>query len=77
MNRDYVWILSIAFLIGAPVGFFFMNYLIHHIYPDPQQAGPLPFAIAIGLMLLAVGITVGSQMRRVIHENPGSTLRME
>ena len=77
MNRDYVWILSIAFLLGAPAGFFLMNYLIQHIYPDPQQAGPLPFVIAIGLMILAVSITVGSQMRRVIHENPGTTLRTE
>ncbi len=77
MNRDYVWILSIAFLIGAPAGFFLMNMLIGQIYPDPQQAGPLPFAIAIGLMLMAVGITVGSQMRRVIRENPSTTLRSE
>jgi ABC-type antimicrobial peptide transport system permease subunit len=77
MNRDYVWILSIAFLIGAPSGFFLMNMLISHIYPEPQQAGPLPFAIAIGLMLLAVALTVGSQMQRVIHENPSNTLRTE
>lgn len=77
MNRDYVWILSIAFFIGAPAGFFLMNYLIQHIYPEPQQAGPLPFAIAIGLMVLAVSLTVGAQMRRVIHENPSTTLRSE
>ena len=75
MNGDYVWILSIAILIRALAAYLLMNVLISQIYPDPQQAGPLPFAIAIGLMLLAVGVTVGSQMRRVIHENPGTTLR--
>ena len=75
MNRDYVWILSIAFAIGAPAGFFLMNLLIDLIYPDPHQAGPIPFVLAIGIMLVAVGITILSQMTRVIRENPGRTLR--
>ncbi|MGE0770087.1 MAG: FtsX-like permease family protein [Cyclobacteriaceae bacterium] len=75
MNRDYLWILLIAFVIGAPAGFFLMNNLIQHIYPDPQTAGPVPFIMAIGLMALTVGLTVGSQLRRVAKENPSVTLR--
>lgn len=77
MNRDYVWILLTSFVIGAPTGFLLINSLIQHIYPDPQPARALPFMVAIGLMLITVVITIGSQLRRVAEENPGTTLKME
>jgi len=77
MNRDYVWILVISFFIGAPVGFYLINSLIQIIYPDPQTARPVPFFIAIGIMAVTVGITVGSQLWRVAKENPSSTLKSE
>jgi ABC-type antimicrobial peptide transport system permease subunit len=77
MNRDYVWILGIAFVIGAPAGLFLMNSLIQLIYVDPQSAGFIPFALAILLMIITVAITVGVQMRRIVKENPASTLRSE
>ncbi len=77
MNQDYVWILSIAFILGAPMGFFLMEYLIKHIYVEPQPAGALPFATAVGMMLITVALTIGSQMNRVVRENPANTLRSE
>jgi len=77
MNRDYVWILGIAFFIGAPAGFFLMNSLIQLIYVDPQPAGVTPFALAVFIMSLTVAITVGVQMKRIVKENPARTLRNE
>lgn len=77
MNRDYIWILSIAFIIGAPTGFFLMDTMIHHIYVEPQSAGLRPFIIAISLMIFTVALTIGSQMKRIVKENPAKTLRME
>jgi putative ABC transport system permease protein len=77
MNRDYLWILLISFSIGAPSGFFLINTLIQHIYPEPKAPSALPFAIAIALMGITVALTVGSQLRRVITENPTETLRSE
>lgn len=77
MSRDYVWILMIAFLIGAPAGFFVTNILIQNIYPDPQPATPVPFIIAVSVMLAVVILTVTSQMRRIIRNNPAQTLRNE
>lgn len=77
MNRDYVWILSIAFILGAPAGYFLMTLVINAMYPEPQPTGVVPFAIAIGMMALTVAITVGSQMSRVTRENPAQTLRSE
>lgn len=77
MNRDYVWILSIAFVLGAPLGYFLMDNLIRQIYIDAQPTGPVPFIISISLMVITVAITIGTQMRKVLMENPTVTLRTE
>lgn len=77
MNRDYIWILAISFVIGAPFGLWLMDILIHQTYADPQPAGVLPFAISILLMVVTVAITIGSQMNRVVKENPAQTLKAE
>jgi putative ABC transport system permease protein len=75
MNRDYVWILLIAFVIGAPTGFFMINLLIQQLYPFPQSTTLLPFLLAIAIMVGTVGLTIGSQLRRIVKENPTETLR--
>lgn len=77
MNRDYMGILSIAFLLGAPAGFFLMNTLVRIIYANPQTAGALPFAVAIVLMSITVLTTVGMQMGRVLRGSPSRILRSE
>lgn len=77
MNRDYVWILGISFLLGAPAGFYLMESLLHLVYAEPQSAGFIPFISAISIMFITVAITVGLQMRRIVHENPSATLRNE
>lgn len=77
MNRDYIWIVSIAFALGAPTGLFLMDILIHQTYVDPQPAGWEPFALSVSLMLLTVAVTIGSQMKRILNENPVNTLRSE
>lgn len=77
MNKDYSWMLSIAFLVGAPGGYLLMSQLINSIYPEPQPTGVVPFATAIGMMVLTVALTVASQMNRITRENPAQTLRSE
>jgi putative ABC transport system permease protein len=75
MNRDYVFILLIAFVIGAPAGFYLVNSLIQKTYPDPKTANPFPFIIAVFLMGLAVAITVASQLLRISKGNPSDILK--
>ena len=77
MNKDYALILGIAFVLGAPTGFFTINALIQHIYPEPQVPSAVPFVIAVLLMVVTVGVTIGSQFRRVVKDNPTTTLRIE
>ncbi len=77
MNRDYIWILLIAFTIGAPGGFFLVNSLIQNIYPDPTPATPTPFVIGMIIMMITVAITVTSQISRITKNNPADVLRNE
>jgi ABC-type antimicrobial peptide transport system permease subunit len=77
MNRDYLWIVLIAFFLGAPLGAFLMNTMIKSIYPGHIPQSPWPYAVAISSMLVIVVLTVSSQLRRVVRENPTQTLRAE
>ena len=75
MNKDYVIILSTAFILGAPSGFFLVNSLIQKVYPDPKGANPLPFVIAVSIMMTVVAITVTTQLVRITKQSPSEVLR--
>ena len=77
MNADYVWIVITAFAIGAPLGFFLMDRMLYTVYPYPLPFQIWPFLVTISLMIVTVAITILSQLRRVIRENPTVTLRNE
>ena len=77
MNRDYVWIILVAFAIGAPLGFYMMGLMIKAAYPEHIPIGALPFVITLGVMILTVAITIATQLKRIAKENPTKTLRSE
>ncbi|NJM24382.1 MAG: FtsX-like permease family protein [Bacteroidia bacterium] len=77
VNADYLWVLLVAFLLGAPVGFWLMQTLIASIYPDPEPIDAMPFLLAIGLLVATVLITISSRLIDVVRENPAETLKSE
>lgn len=77
INRDYVWILTIAFVIGAPLGVINMGSMVKSIYPDAPGVTAYPIIIAILLMVIAFAITVGGQIYRVSKKSPADNLRTE
>ena len=77
MNNDYLWIVLIAFALGAPLGFYMMGMTIRAAYPEEIPISLWPFAITILTMVLTVAFTIGTQLSRVAKENPTSTLRNE
>jgi putative ABC transport system permease protein len=77
MSSDYQWILIIAFVVGAPLGFYLMNMLISAVYPFPQPIKTWPFFIAIIMIMAMVGLTIATQLNRVRKENPADTLKSE
>jgi len=77
MNRDYLWIVIIAFALGAPAGAWLMDMLLKAAYPNPVEIGAWPYLVTISVMILTVGATILSQLRRVAVENPTQTLRID
>lgn len=77
MNRDYLWIVLISFSIGAPLGSYLIQMLIQSAFPDPIPPSSMPYIVTGGLMILTVGLTVATQIKRVVHESPTVTLRSE
>lgn len=77
MNRDYLAILIIAFLLGAPVGSYLINMVIKAAYPDPIPVDWSPYIITMGMLTLTVALTLATQLSRVKRENPIATLRNE
>jgi putative ABC transport system permease protein len=77
MNRDYMWILITAFVLGAPLGAWLMNLMLKAAYPEHIPATAWPYIIAILVMVMTVGLTIATQLKRLIQENPTETLRGE
>jgi len=77
MNRDYLWIVIISFVIGAPLGSYLINLLITQVFPDPIPANSWPYVITGSMMVLTVLLTMSTQISRITSESPSVTLRME
>ncbi len=76
-SKQYVWIILVAFVLGAPLGFILIDQLVTSIYPDPKGAGPLPFVVAILIVLLTISITIAGQILKATRVNPAENLRAE
>ncbi len=76
-GKQYVWILSIAFVLGAPLGAWLIFLLVDQIYPVHKPVTITPFAISIGVIAFTMVFTVLGQVRRAVRVNPASILRSE
>lgn len=77
MNGDYIWIILIAFALGAPGGFYIMDLMIKSAYPEHIPIAIWPFVSTIAVMIVTVAITIASQLKRIAKESPTVTLRSE
>lgn len=76
-NKEYVWVIAISFVLGAPVGYMLIDLLIQQIYADPKAAGPFPFILSIVIMILTIALTVTGQILKATNINPSEILRNE
>ncbi|MBX2897197.1 MAG: ABC transporter permease [Cyclobacteriaceae bacterium] len=79
MSKDYVWVFSVAFLIGLPVGNWLINSFIEELYHVTQSISTaiVPSLCASIILLIMFMITLGLQLNRVTKENPSETLKIE
>lgn len=75
MNKDYLWMVLLALGVGAPIGTYFMNSALLSLYPERIPFTILPNVICIFLMVITIGLTLISQLKRIVYENPVNTLK--
>ncbi len=76
-SKQYVWVITISFILGAPLGYFSIFQLVNTIYPDPKAAGPLPFILAISIVTITIAVTIAGQIMKATKLNPAENLRNE
>lgn len=77
INKQFVIFLSIALIIGIPLSYMLMTSLFDQVYAIHVPITWLPFSIALVLVVIMVGITISSQVRKVMKTSPTEGLRSE
>jgi putative ABC transport system permease protein len=75
-SKEFTILIGIAFLIAAPLGYYFMSQWLSAFYYH-MDIGIGVFAIAILLSLVIAWITVGNRAVRAAVANPVKSLRSE
>jgi putative ABC transport system permease protein len=77
LSKDYVWLILVAFMFGAPVAYLIMtNYwLTNFAYHIPVDA--FVYLITLAMVLCIAVVAVGSQTIRAAMQNPAETLKEE
>ncbi|MFY0687130.1 MAG: ABC transporter permease [Cyclobacteriaceae bacterium] len=76
-SKQYLWIMGIAFTVGAPAGYLSIIKMIQSIYPEPKETSLIPFFAAVGIMVLTVTLTISGQIFKAVNVNPANNLRSE
>lgn len=74
-NREFIWILAIAFVVGIPLGGLGVAGFVEELFAISKPLSIVPIALAITFMLLTIGLTVFAQIRKVIRINPAVVLK--
>jgi putative ABC transport system permease protein len=77
LSRDYVLLIFIAFVIAAPVSWYLMSNYWLNDFAYKIEMDVAIYVIALSVVLLIAGISVGSQTLRAALQNPADTLKEE
>lgn len=76
-NKEFVWILVIAFVVGTPLGIWGVRGFVLQLFSIPKPFSMVPIVLGILIMFLTIGLTVFTQIRKVTKVNPADILRGE
>ncbi|WP_420387587.1 ABC transporter permease [Roseivirga sp.] len=76
LSKDFALLLVIAFALAAPLAFYFMNKWLND-FAYHVSINLFNFVLALVLMLLVAGLTVGYRTYRAAVRNPVESLREE
>ena len=75
-SREFTMLVGVAFLIAAPLGYYFMHHWLNDFHYHIQLGWGI-FAIAIFASILIAWLTVGYKALRAALANPVKSLRSE
>lgn len=76
INKDFLFTIIGAVLIGMPLGYFMLKAILNLLYPEANM-GILPFILAIGCLLVMTLLSVARHIYMVAVSNPARHLRDE
>lgn len=77
VNQQYIWILVIATIIGAPISYFVMVQFLDSVYDYHVPVTWSSIALGVVAIFLIAFLTVFSLIIKVIKDNPVDALRTE
>lgn len=77
VNQQYIWILVIATIIGAPLSYFVMIQFLDSVYDYHIPVQWFSVAMGVVAIFLIAFLTVLSLIIKVIRDNPVDALRTE
>lgn len=77
LSKDYALLLAIAFILSIPLSWYLMDkyWLSNFVYKT--EIDFVVYLIALLVVLLITGLTIGSQTLRAALQNPADTLKEE
>lgn len=78
VNREFIRILLIAFVVGSALGYLFTSKLIFQfIYKYHPDAGPAPYIGTFLIVLLCCSVIIGTKVYQAAKANPIDRLHTE
>ena len=78
VNREFIRILLIAFVVGSALGYLFTNkFIFGVIYRYHANIGATPYIGAFLIVLLCCSAVIGTKVYRAANANPIKRLRTE
>lgn len=77
VNQQYIWLLIIATVIGAPLSYFVMNTFLDAVYKYHVPVNILSILLAVVMVFTVALLTVSSLVVKVVRTSPVNALRNE
>ncbi|MGF7042704.1 ABC transporter permease [Mucilaginibacter lappiensis] len=78
INREFIRIIMIAFVIGSALGYLFISkFIFQVIYKYHPDAGPEPYIATLLIVILSCILIIGTKTLQAARANPIDRLRAE
>jgi len=77
ITRQYMVLLAASLILGAPVSYMLIKPLFDLAFTEHMPIDYSGVAIAVGILMLVVLVTVSTQIRKVLRSNPINGLKAE